>query len=126
MIEEAYCSFEVSKLLKDKGFDEPTLSYYKSNKVNYGALINRNGISDIVCRPTHQMALAWLRSKGIFITIGCNRGREDYSYCVMPMDIHLDQHTVANIPTYEQAEEQAIVWALNHHELMNIDLSPKT
>lgn len=27
-IEEAYCSFEVSKLLKDKGFKQPTLCYY--------------------------------------------------------------------------------------------------
>ena len=27
-IEEAYCSFEVSKLLKEKGFKQPTLYYY--------------------------------------------------------------------------------------------------
>lgn len=35
MIKEAYCSFEVSKLLKEKGFDEVVCAYHNIfDKVN--------------------------------------------------------------------------------------------
>lgn len=31
MIKEAYCSFEVAKLLKEKGFNEEVISYYDTD-----------------------------------------------------------------------------------------------
>lgn len=34
-IQEAYCSFEVSKLLKEKGFGVDCLYYYHKHKVPY-------------------------------------------------------------------------------------------
>lgn len=85
MIKEAYCSFEVAKLLKEKGFDEACYSYYMTTKTLHTTFHNRvhveeephfnscdlNGmydvdessIEDICSAPTHQMAMAWLREK---------------------------------------------------------------
>lgn len=72
-ITEDFVSFEIAKLLKEKGFDESVYSFY-----------NQNGLLDIIsCRtrnsytcdyaaPTHQMALKWLREvHSIFISIMC-------------------------------------------------------
>ena len=79
-ITEDYCSFEVAKLLKEKGFDESTSMVYMS----YGDLcklsrydsIRNSNYNDITknyfeyTAPTHQMAIAWLReTHGIFILI---------------------------------------------------------
>lgn len=47
MIKEAYCSFEVAKLLKGKGFNEECIGAY----------------------PTHQMAMSWLREKYNIIVV---------------------------------------------------------
>jgi hypothetical protein len=60
MITEDYVSFEVAKLLKEKGFDEFTFSNYNEN-----GIIQFNEVETRVAkgyqRPTHQMALKWLR-----------------------------------------------------------------
>ena len=57
MIQEAYVSLEVAKLLKEKGFDIPLKTNYISENTYY-------------LMPTHQMALAWLREKyQIYITV---------------------------------------------------------
>lgn len=65
MIIEDYCSFELAKLLKEKGFDEKCRSYYvDADYRNCAVDIDLNDFStgrDIVLRPTHQMAMAWLR-----------------------------------------------------------------
>lgn len=62
MIKEAYVSFEVAKLLKEKGFDVYSNTYYTNdgmlNSDVYGNTVN------FCCEaPTHQMAMAWLREK---------------------------------------------------------------
>lgn len=60
MITEDYCSFEVSKLLKEKDF-EGICDYAYSNKGNYFE-IDRSNFDEVYClRPTHQMAMVWLR-----------------------------------------------------------------
>ena len=46
MITEDFVSVEVAKLLKEKGFDEMVISFYPPGDVQ---------------RPTHQMAMKWLR-----------------------------------------------------------------
>ena len=80
MITEAYCSFEVAKLLKEKGFDVPCNMWFvihsngKRTKHWSSIIYNRNNynkddknsITFVSC-PTHQMAMAWLREKGIRI-----------------------------------------------------------
>ena len=60
MITEDYCSYEISKLLKEKGF-EGVCDYAYSNKGNYFE-IDRSNFDEVYClRPTHQMAMKWLR-----------------------------------------------------------------
>lgn len=62
-ITEDYCSFEIAKLLKEKGFDIPCRSYYNNN--DYLSFEHPKGFVSVdsvyLLRPTHQMALKWLR-----------------------------------------------------------------
>ena len=68
MIQEAYCSFEVSKLLKEKGFKGECFAAYNGNGKFYGV---DEEVDDNVPywsdAPTHQMAMGWLRGKGIAV-----------------------------------------------------------
>ena len=75
MIKERYCSFEVSKLLREKGFDESIYEFYNSTGIILYAR-NKEGfrLSELngVYYPhiTHQMAMDWLRKEyGILISI---------------------------------------------------------
>ena len=62
MTQEDYCSYELSQLLKEKGF-EGVCEYAYSNKGNYFE-VDRGNFDEVYClRPTHQMAMKWLREK---------------------------------------------------------------
>lgn len=67
MIQEAYCSYEVAKLLNEKGFVQETLMVYNQN----GNFMPNGAIEDtyqvFYSAPTHQMAMAWLREHGLHI-----------------------------------------------------------
>lgn len=71
MIKEAYCSFEVAKLLKENGFDICVKSFYRNGtlKHNSCALAYYAMGDNILPAPTHQLAMAWLRQQGIFFAI---------------------------------------------------------
>lgn len=71
MIQEAYVSYEVAKMLKEKGFDIPCCHYYEDNKITNNSLLPGvwNKEEDLLSAPTHQMAVAWLSVKGIDITV---------------------------------------------------------
>lgn len=62
MVTEDYCSYEVSKLLKEKGFDEKALSYYEDDVLCHGDWFewNRSPLGHIAA-PTLQLAMKWLR-----------------------------------------------------------------
>lgn len=76
MRQDTYCSFEVSKLLKEKGFDELCNRYYffkELKEVNYYEK-NSDGQylkeAEYCIAPTHQMAMQWLRDEhNILITV---------------------------------------------------------
>lgn len=77
MIKEAYCSDNVCKLLKEKGFNESCYTYYDDidNSINrfdkglhfnntsypWGVPYDVSKAKKYVVAPTHQMAMAWLR-----------------------------------------------------------------
>lgn len=74
MIQEDYVSFEVAKLLKERGFDELCLfKYLEGTRVKAGQAIDEWQNSELnydeFSAPTHQMAMKWLR--------------EVYSLCVV-------------------------------------------
>lgn len=80
MSKEVYVSFEIAKLLKEKGFDWPTIEYYSSSGSIYRFT---EGIADICGissypRPTQQMACRWLREEHkMFISIGVGTDIDD-------------------------------------------------
>lgn len=87
MIEEAYVSFEVAKLLKEKGFDAPCASYNRN-----GDALTRDWTitkDDYYPRCSQQMAMRWLREEHkmyVCIDIKCfmhHLGKIDgYSACI--------------------------------------------
>ena len=80
-MKDDYVSFEIAKLLKEKGFDGDTSSCYiledsthhiMNDKVvqsEYYESQDSNEHGHLIQAPTHQMAMKWLREKGIYITI---------------------------------------------------------
>lgn len=73
MIQEAYCSFEVSKLLKEKGFNEPLRCWYDNFQDFHEEgvrMCNTDCLPPTIMCPTHQMAMKWLREeKNILIYV---------------------------------------------------------
>ena len=72
-ITEDYVSFEIAKLLKEKGFDIPCMGRYsvRSKKFHLDCtkLCNNGGLFECSA-PTHQMAMKWLRkTHKVFINI---------------------------------------------------------
>ena len=64
MIEERYCSFEIAKLLREKGFTYDGRLWYDK----YGIITYVNTfLLDASPYVTHQMACDWLMTKGIYI-----------------------------------------------------------
>ena len=72
MIQETYCSFEVAKLLKEKGFDSRCWAGYTSYGQFFTSMIqdyNKDNLWGCIA-PTHQIAMKWLREiYGIDIVI---------------------------------------------------------
>lgn len=70
MIQEAYVSFETAKLLKEKGFNEPTLgNYYIDGRFEESCRVNWNEyFKTPINAPTQQMAMRWLREEFDLIT----------------------------------------------------------
>lgn len=132
MIQEAYVSFEVAKLLKEKGFAEisNTIGTYNSDGVFYlykhEKGYNHNHLSSWYSAPTHQMAMAWLREKyyiHIDITIEGNGSYIDYKYVIRDFSIifptrnydSIDTKDGGRAKTYEEAVEAALKFVLENY-----------
>lgn len=69
MLTEDFCSFEVAKLLKEKGFDELCIFKYNSEGVRMKAGVaidewQNSELDDDECScVSHQMAMKWLRKE---------------------------------------------------------------
>ena len=101
MITEDYCSYEVAKLLKEKGFLKDVdlrmtqnLSFYDNiglhHNLNkwYDSLIQDK--IDFVVAPTHQMTMKWLREiHGLFISIG--NDDLDYNWQIFDIKNSIDR-----------------------------------
>lgn len=75
-IKESYCSFEVSKLLKEKGFENEFCQCYTEDREFYispnllGERITGKKRPATIPAPTHAVAIEWLRvNLGIWIEI---------------------------------------------------------
>ena len=128
MISEDYCSFKLSKLLKEKGFDWMCNGYYNKDDEDSEPYFgdgegadNWNNQAPSVrdlwfSAPTHQMAMKWLREKHIYI-------------CPIPAYSHGDgtwswgcdiwagdnyEYTIREEETYEEAVEAALKYSLEN------------
>jgi len=85
IIKEDYVSFEIAKLLKEKGFDWECLSWYstKGNLYHYADSfeMDLDGIIELCSAPTLQMAMKWLReAHNLHITIKPYITNEGFMY----------------------------------------------
>ena len=123
MTKEDYVSYEVAKLLKEKGFNIPIHTFYNPRKstmmVKYDpCLIDRN-VGVAVSAPTHQMAIKWLREvHNIYIEItmdipyNFDKGHV-FRYSIYDENIDL-LHEEDDFQTYEEAVEAAIRYSLEN------------
>lgn len=113
MTTEDYCSYELSQLLKEKGF-EGVCEYAYSNKGNYFE-VDRGSFDEVYClRPTLQMAMKWLREvHKVFFCV-----HPDYpiskDYMVEFYDEGRPSGCFGNYPTYEESVEAALKYSLEN------------
>ena len=127
MIKEAYCSFEVAKLLKEKGFDEECTHYFTyedDELIEYtNGVYSRNSKDCHRCTsPTHQMAMAWLRERNIGIVPEIHTTQDPKNYywsaCIFylnkPWDIlhYVFEPSKNVIDGYNGVIEQALKYSL--------------
>lgn len=134
MIKEEYVSFEVARLLKDKGFNEPTIGTYNiesKNPILVERPIRAIHCEAIISAPTQAMAMMWLREvHNIHIMIDCI-GKINYDPIVQRFDgkdFKIEGTEVGvtkringkwvnvrrGFKTYEDACEAAIKYTLEH------------
>ena len=127
MIKEAYCSKEVSILLKEKGFNEKCRGgYHYEFDDNDNPIVMleewmvqpyNNDVVDegfLCSAPTHQMAMAWLREeKNIIVNVwynGVDYNAEYYN----DEDENFYLITDCLCDSYEETVETALKYALEN------------
>lgn len=128
MLTEDYCSYEVSKLLKEKGFDIPCkYAWHGGIKEpdfhRHSRNFNGGDYKDLRTKwysaPTHQMAMKWLRDVyNIHISVGKTfliNDMDDKTYLVRvcTKKYHTSYNTWSEYhSTYEEAVEAALKYCL--------------
>jgi hypothetical protein len=128
-ITEDYVSFEVAKLLKEKGFDgrenHVHQGYFNENLIDYTLFGFCDG--EILLAPTLQMALKWLREiHKIHINLDIHwlhfANRNGWMYVIERIldngvdyvDSKGDSSDLTFFSTYEEACERAIKYVLEN------------
>lgn len=117
MIKEDYVSFEISVLLKEKGFDWASRLWYNNNGIVSQKYIeptnNILGKDEHFPCVTNQMAMKWLRKvHNIFIQVELYSKYNDYCFELF-QNTHrliLKKHETYN--SYEEAVEAALEYTL--------------
>ena len=126
MITEDYCSFEVAKLLKEKGFEDECFGTYSVGdhelSVSSECPYENDPNDDIlVAAPTHQMAIKWLREvRNIEINVSMSALNSDNSREYMFNIFFTNERylepskTKTGFKCYEEAAEAAIKYCLTN------------
>jgi len=137
MITEDYVSFEVAKLLKEKGFNEHCWKLYELGDCDIPVLLNgfelseessfwnnkylelykkeHSYINDICSAPTHQMAISWLREVyGLHIWVEYSRFdfNKEHPYLWNIVETKIDGDYWEG--TYNKFSKNAVESALNY------------
>lgn len=122
-IKEDYVSYEVARLLKEKGFNWDCITYYvdsNPNNVQYSMLFENNTTWEERCcsAPTHQMTMAWLREVhniNIDIVPIWNRNRWEYQiFIVTPATSQRPYVANTLYLDYEEAAKEALKHSLEN------------
>lgn len=119
MIKEAYVSFEVAKLLKEKGFHEPCIATYNSTTKNFQVeevyqdwTIHWKGY---ISASTQQMAMRWLREiYNIDIIIFHEKLPNDCYWTRIERNLLTEFQQEPVYKSYEDAVEAALKYTLNN------------
>ena len=134
-IQEDYVSFEIAKLLKEKGFDVNTLFYYWGSGEQGNGYVGKLGSYDgcynrakfdypknnICAMPTHALAIKWLiENFGIYIISAPNveksgftwmgyniKNNKNFDSFILPQDVW-----IFNTP--EETTEAALLYTLQN------------
>lgn len=120
MITEDYVSYEVAKLLREKGFDEPLFEFYVGNENTIRYARNKEGfrLSELkgdfyYPHITHQMAMKWLREvHNIIIQIELYSKHGDYCFEVFKNTHRMIVEKDEVYNSYEEACEAGIKYCL--------------
>ena len=117
-ITEDYVSFEVAKLLKEKGFDQNCATYYLDGQVwrHYHCEVIPKG-KQIYAAPTQAMAMKWLREvHNLHIDIDPSEG--DWNPTVLELEnwscVVKFGDEIPIQDSYEEACEAAIKYCLEN------------
>lgn len=125
MINEDYCSYEVAKLLEEKGFNESIRCWYDSAKNFHERGVemrNSDCISPTIMCPTHQMAMKWLREvhnlfvvidKHYFVVDKISHIASGFKYSIEIKRINTI-YTYNGYKSYEEAVEAALKYVLEN------------
>lgn len=132
-IGEDRCSFEVSKLLKEKSFSVPVNSYYRiSGDIRFGAATHydwnhpKDQDDYYISCPTHALAIKWIRENfGIHIKIDWFPTEEnliDWDYSIQKIGVDIDEKgnsqylrdydPESSFSSPEEATEAALLYTL--------------
>ena len=128
MIKEAYCSYGVSKLLKEKGFNEKCRGAYHSgldDNDNPVVMLEEwmsqpynNDFEDetfLCSAPTLQMAMRWLREvHKIHIVIGWLPNSKLFFTHICDMNSGYPKRNKHEYTSYEEAVEAALKYSLEN------------
>lgn len=124
MAKEAYCSFEVAKLLKEKGFHEPCIATYNSTTKKFHIeelyLDWSTQWEPYISAPTHQMAMQWLREvHGLSVEIFSIKGTSNVCPVFWKSNVVklLTQDRIFSgelVGSYEEAVEAALKYSLEN------------
>lgn len=115
-MKEVYCSYEIAKLLKEKGFDEECTHYYSCEDdelIEYtNGVYSRNSKDCHRCTsPTHQMACAWCRDEGYHIYTF--KGVDSWVYEVQSLNEDWTYH-LGCLKDHDDAIEAALKYTLEN------------
>ena len=126
-MKEQYVSFEVAKLLKEKGFDEKTVYHYTNRDVlQHNIVYNEYKNSEMLnaySAPTQQMAMTWLREEHKIDIIPVIRHSlkyaqespfRDYACRVYDCDGNIVLSATKWYSGYENAVEAALEYSLKN------------
>ena len=131
-ITEDYVSFEVAKLLKDKGFDEATNRYYNAQNDQFRTVsdtflwhwndeefMKRVLMDGAIAIPTLQMAMKWLREEKGIAAVPILSSVLDNEKFLWDIEITVaktneNYHQGWIYESYEQAVEAAIKYSLEN------------